>query len=296
MLKLGWTAPAGSGHGGQLESGQGALEGAGLGLPGLPGPSKTGSLCHPSPRSPSRSWALREKGAEAGTQGHTPDTPLIRAGLTRVLKGRNGSVCMDSYVGHQGKEREGPGAPGSLLGGHPEQSASPPAASPSAPGDGSGTWLRPTCSSPSGFDASPPLQGTARGQGQGSRSGLSKWLTSFLAFTRILRRGRSPSRTGRGQGGRRSVAQRSQDTQLTAGLRQHLELDPLEGGVMGSKGEQDGRGSGTHQPRYDSSIYHVSPDSVPRPERMSWDGFPREPPRASQAWPHPAKQLPPNSA
>lgn len=44
----------------------------------------------------------------------------------------------------------------------------------------------------------------------------------------------------------------------------------LEGDVPGVRGEQGGNVSGTHRPRQDGSIYHVSPDPVPRPERRSW--------------------------
>lgn len=40
------------------------------------------------------------------------------------------------------------------------------------------------------------------------------------------------------------------------------------------KGEQGSNGSGTDRPRHDdSSIGHVSSDSVPRPERRRWDYF-----------------------
>lgn len=92
---------------------------------------------------------------------------------------------------------------------HPTQSSSPPAASLSAPGGGSGTWLQPACSSPSGCDASPPLQETARSQSQGSRLEQGQWFTAFLKNC-ILRKARSPS----GNGKRRRKGKR-----IMAGLR-----------------------------------------------------------------------------
>lgn len=52
----------------------------------------------------------------------------------------------------------------------------------------------------------------------------------------------------------------------------------LVGDVPCSKGEQGSKGSGTNQPRHGgSSICHVSPDVVPRPDG-SWDGFPQRTP------------------
>lgn len=95
----------------------------------------------------------------------------------------------------------------------PPADPSPPAASPSAPDGGSGTWQRRACSFPSGFDASPPPQGTARGQGRGS------WLDSgmvpplFAFFSCILSRAGSPS--GTGEGGRKARGARpgSEDTE-----------------------------------------------------------------------------------
>lgn len=78
----------------------------------------------------------------------------------------------------------------------------------------------------------------------------------------------------------RGQAQRSQNTQLTAVWLpgRALRAEPtLEGDVLCSTGEEGSDGSGTHQPKHDGSICHVSPDSAPRSEKRSWDCFPQSP-------------------
>lgn len=114
---------------------------------------------------------MAQKGGPASLQTHTygkgrfayihlsillTSTPHLALMLTHVLKRKSvPSLLTRQYdMGLKGQE------PCSPPGATPHHS--PPAASPSAPGDGSDTWLQPACSSPAGFDASPLLQETAR--------------------------------------------------------------------------------------------------------------------------------------
>lgn len=156
-------------------------------------------------------------------QGPAPSVPLplTRPELPDTHKGRSvhrHEPIRGPRVGRRGWEAGSLGPRAA----HPEvppphADSSPPAASPSAPDGGSGTWQRLACSSPSGFAASPPLQGTARGKAEVLvSSGMVPQLFGCF-FGLHLKQGRKPPW---GWGGRQEGKRSS------ARLRGHSGLNP----------------------------------------------------------------------